>query len=76
MTKPNFNKMTRKEVLAYCKEHRTDDEAWDVFFDKLEQQRSPDTKWYPAPLDEESIKIMEEAFRQKIQESTGNSSPL
>lgn len=64
--KPNFEQMTRAELLAYLKENRHDNEAWGIFLDR----RSPDAtaKWYPAPLDEEGIKIMEEAFRQKIQE--------
>ena len=64
--KPDFNKMSRAELLAYIKEHRTDDEAWGIFLDR----RSPDAtaKWYPPPLDEEGIRIMEEAIRQKIQE--------
>lgn len=64
MDKPDFNAMSRAELLAYLKEHRTDDEAWRIFLDR----RSPNAKKYPAPLDEESIKIGEEAIRQKIQE--------
>ena len=64
--KPNFNEMSRAELLAYVKEHRDDDEAWGIFLDR----RSPDETaiWYPPPLDEEGVRIMEEAFRQKIQE--------
>ncbi len=62
--KPDFNAMSRAELLAYLKEHRTDDEAWGIFLDR----RNPNTKKYPAPLDEESIRIGEDAIRQKIQE--------
>jgi len=29
--KPDFNAMSRAELLAYLKEHRTDDEAWGIF---------------------------------------------
>lgn len=63
--KPNFEQMSRAELLAYLKEHRTDD-AWGISLDR----RSPDVTatWYPAPLDRAGIRIMEEAFRQKIQE--------
>ncbi|PSB49188.1 hypothetical protein C7B80_03035 [Cyanosarcina cf. burmensis CCALA 770] len=68
MTKPNFKEMSRADLRTYVTEHRDDEEAWDAFFAKLEQERSPDTKWYPAPLNEESIRIGEEAIRQKIQE--------
>ena len=63
--KPNFEQMSRAQLLAYLQEHRTD-EAWGIFLDR----RSPDetATWYPAPLDRAGIRIMEEAFRQKIQE--------
>jgi len=62
--KPNFYEMTRAELLAYLKEHRDDDEAWGIFLDR----RSPDetATWYPPPLDQEGIRVMEEAFRRKI----------
>lgn len=62
--KPNFHAMSRAELLAYLKEHRTDDEAWGIFL----ARRNPNAKKYPPPLDKEGIRIMEEAFRQKIQE--------
>lgn len=60
--KPDFNTMSRAELLAYLKEHREDDEAWGIFLDR----RNPNAKKYPPPLDEEGIKIMEEAFRRKL----------
>ena len=65
--KPNFSQMSLGELRAYIKEHRTDDEAIRELF---VNRRSPDelATWYPAPLDEEGIRIMEEAFRQKFQE--------
>ncbi len=62
--KPNFHAMSRAELLAYLKEHRTDDEAWGIFLDR----RNPNAKKYLPPLDEEGMRIMEEAFRQKMQE--------
>ena len=62
--KPDFHAMSRAELLAYLKEHRTDDEAWGIFLDR----RNLNAKKYPAPLDQAGIRIMEEAFRQKIQE--------
>jgi len=43
--KPDFNAMSRAELLAYLKEHRTDDEAWGIL------ERNPNAKQYPAPLD-------------------------
>lgn len=62
--KPNYNSMSRAELLAYLKTHRDDDEAWGIYLD----QRNPNAKQYPAPVDEESIKIMEEAIKRKINE--------
>jgi hypothetical protein len=48
----------------YVKEHRNDNEAIHELF---VNRRDPNAKKYPAPLDEAGIKIMEEAFRRKIQ---------
>ncbi len=62
--KPNFEQMSRAELLAYLKEHRTDDEAWGIFLDSSSDETAT---WYPPPLDEEGMRIMEEAFRQKMQ---------
>jgi hypothetical protein len=66
MTKPNFKEMSRIELKAYVTRYRDDNEAWDAFFEKLEQERSPEAKWYPPPLDDEGVRIMEEAFREKL----------
>lgn len=67
--KPDFDTMSRAELLAYLKAHRDDDEAWGKYLD----QRNPNAKQYPAPLDEESIKIMEEAIKRKINEQQASS---
>lgn len=67
--KPNFDTMSRAELLAYLKAHRDDDEAWGKYLD----QRNPNAKQYPAPLDEESIKIMEEAIKSKINDQQPSS---
>lgn len=62
--KPDFKAMTRSELLTYIKEHRENEEAWGVYLDSL----PAGGKRYPPPVDEESIKIMENAIREKIQE--------
>lgn len=64
MMKPNFDAMSRAELKAYVLAHRDDDEAFHAFRNKPATRSEP----YPAPLDEESIRIGEEAIRQKIQE--------
>jgi len=56
--KPDFNAMSRAELLAYLKEHRTDDEAWGIF------SRSAQPQCKASILDEEGMRIMEEASRQ------------
>ena len=71
MTKPNFDKMIRAELKAYVLAHRDDDEAFHAFLSKPVIRSGP----YPAPLDEEGVKIMEEAFRKKIQEIENSQPP-
>ena len=72
MTKPNFNEMSRAELKTYVLAHRDDDEAWGIYLAKLPRGG----KQYPAPLDEESIRIGEEAIRQKIQEIENGRPPV
>ena len=72
--KPNYSNMSLSELRAYVKKHITDDEAIrELFFNR----RSPDetATWYPPPLNEEGMRIMEEAFRQKIQEISNKQPP-
>lgn len=73
--KPNFSEMSLSQLRAYIKEHRTDDEAIRELF---VNRRSPDdtATWYPPPLDEEGMRIMEEAFRQKIKEIETRQPPI
>lgn len=63
----DFKEMTKSELLTYVREHRTDDEAIRELF---VNRRSPDetATWYPAPLDPESIRITEEAIRNKVRQ--------
>lgn len=64
MMKPNFDQMSRAELKAYVLTHRDDEEAFRALRDKPVTRSGP----YPALLDEESIRIGEEAMHQKIQE--------
>lgn len=69
MTQLNFEAMSRAQLRSYLNSHRDDSQAWDVFFAKLNESRASDQGlWYPAPLDEESVKITEAAIKQKIEE--------
>lgn len=72
MTELNFETMSRVELRNYLNSHRDDSQAWDAFFAKLGQDRSiSQNQWYPAPLDSDSIRITEEAIKQKIKEIEG-----
>jgi len=64
--KPDFNAMSRAELLAYLKD-MNDDEAWGIF------SRSAQPQCKAISLDEEGMRIMEEAFRAKIQEMSWTS---
>ncbi len=48
MTKPNFTRMTRKELKTYIRQNPTDDEAIRELF---VNRRSPNAKAYPYPYD-------------------------
>lgn len=61
--KLDFKSMSLAELRDYVKQHRNDDEAIHELF---VNRRNPDAKEYPPPLDEEGIKVMEEALRRKV----------
>ena len=65
--KPDFKAMSHAELVAYIKEHRTDDDAIQELF---VNRRSPDetATWYSFPWTESGRKQAEEVFRHKIQE--------
>ena len=51
--KPNFKEMTKAELLAYIKEHRTDDEAIrELFINRA----NPDAAWHSASTTPDEIK--------------------
>jgi len=63
--KPNFKEMSREELIAYVKEHRTDDEAIHELF---VNRRNPNAKVYPANQTMDEIKqILLEKIREKEQ---------
>ncbi|WP_009630056.1 DUF6887 family protein [Synechocystis sp. PCC 7509] len=63
MNKPNYKQMSKEDLIAYIKLNRTDDEAIRELF---VNRRNPNAKRYPAPLDPETIRITEEAIRNKV----------
>lgn len=66
---PDFQAMTRKELLAYMLVHREDDEAFRAFMDKVHTE--PPTEIYPAPQSIEDLKHFPqllEKFRREREE--------
>ena len=61
--KSNFSKMSLVELRAYVKKHRNDDEAIHELF---VNRRNPNAKQYPPPLNEEGMRIMKQAFQEKL----------
>ena len=64
LKKMKFDTMTKAELRAYVLAHRDDEEA----FHALLSRRTPDetATWYPAPLDEKGVELMEDSFRKKF----------
>ncbi len=62
MTRPNFKEMSRAELRAYVVATHDQEAIEELFVNR----RNPNAKKYPPPLDEEGIRIMEEAIRQKV----------
>ncbi|MDV2990901.1 MAG: hypothetical protein N4J56_000555 [Chroococcidiopsis sp. SAG 2025] len=71
MTIPNFQAMTRKELLAYMLEHRDDDEAFRVFMDKVHAE--PPTEVYPAPQSIDDLKHFPQLLEKHRQQQKDNS---
>lgn len=59
----DFETMSMAELKTYVMSHRDDDAAWAKYIARLV---ASDPKWYPAPIDQEGVEIMEEAFRQRL----------
>jgi hypothetical protein len=68
MRKSNFAAMTRKELRAYILEHREDEEAFQVYMDKVTGEPG---EIYPAPQSIDDLKNFPELlenYQQKRRE--------
>ena len=67
MTKQNFEKMTKAELLAYVKVNRTDEEAIRELFS---DRRNPNRTVYPSLVtsNADEIKQIENELSQKLKE--------
>lgn len=70
MTKPNFEEMSRKELLTYIREHGDDDEAFRIYMDRVTAE--PTTEWYPAPQSIDDLKHFPELLeKHRVQREEG-----
>lgn len=68
--KPNFEKMSRKELRAYVLTHRDDMEALETLFSR----RTPDEQatWFHPPKTQEEEQEQFELFKRIIEKIEGN----
>lgn len=66
MMQPNFEEMTRKELIAYILEHRDEDEAFRVLMDKA--HADPNVEFYPAPQSIDDLKHFPELLKKRRQQ--------
>lgn len=64
MSKPNYEQMSQTELKNYLKLNRQDEEAWSIFFQKIEENNQG--QWYPPPQT-----MPNEEFEAIIQEKLG-----
>lgn len=70
MMKPDFQAMTRKELLAYMLKHRDDDEVFHAYMDKVRAE--PPTEVYPAPQSIDDLKHFPQLLEKFRREQEGN----
>lgn len=61
MQKPDFSKMTRKELRTYILENREDDDA----IEALINRESPNSRTFPYPPTEEDLAEMQKLLKRK-----------
>ena len=58
--KPNFRAITLKEFREYLKVNRTDDEAWDIFFDRLDKEGQRSRLYPPIKSPEQFEQLLQD----------------
>lgn len=66
MMKPDFQAISRKELLAYILAHREDDEAFRVYMDKVHAE--PPREVYPALQSIDDLKHFPELLEKHRRE--------
>jgi hypothetical protein len=67
--KSDFEQMSRTELRTYILEHREDEEAFQLYMNRLD--RSPDRPVFPAPQSIEELSHFAELLEQYRQSSQG-----
>ncbi len=71
MTKPNFQEMTHKELIAYILEHRDENEAFRVLMDRA--HADTDAELHPAPQSIDDLKHFPELLEKRRQQRKADS---
>lgn len=69
MSEPDFQAMTRKDLLAYMLVHRDNDEAFRTYMDKVHGE--PPTEVYPAPQSIDDLKHFPQLLEKHRKEREG-----
>ena len=67
----NFNQMSNAELRAYVLSHRQDEQAWDVYIERLKDD--PTVIRIPPNLDEAGWSKAEQLIKERTQGQIGNS---
>ena len=62
----NFQQMNQKELLDYLKTHREDDEAWNIYLTRLEDD--PTVIRIPPNLDEAAWLEVEQTIKDRVKQ--------
>lgn len=62
MDKANFKQMSRADLRAYIVATHDEEAIQELFVSR----RNPSAQKYPFPIDQESVRVGEEAIREKI----------
>ncbi|MFB2879096.1 DUF6887 family protein [Floridanema aerugineum] len=70
MNQPNFQNMSKKELLSYYVKHRNEDEAFYALMDKIYAE--PPGEIHPAPQSIDDLKNFPELLERKRQQEQEN----
>lgn len=60
MTKPDFRAITLKQLRDYLRANRTDEEAWDIFFDRVDREAKKSPLYPPITNPEQLDRLLKD----------------